>query len=263
MKKLSADLLAESSELADFCERMDLSQWQWPTAFHGWSAWDEIAHLCLLDEAGTLAVIDAVAFVQRAEQLRARRAQGEEISGIARATYGHMTGPELLRHWRKVFDRLVHALAFRDAQARLPWFGPSMSARSFATARLMETWAHGLDIYDALHQTRHATPRLRHIAHLGVNTFAWTFQNRGLPVPEVAPYVALTAPDGSLWEWHSPSATDYVKGDAEDFCKVVTQRRLATQTQLTWAGSASAWLPIAQCFAGPPTQKRDATPLAT
>ena len=31
-----------------------------------------------------------------------------------------------------------------------PWYGPSMSARSFVTARLMETWAHGMDVADAL-----------------------------------------------------------------------------------------------------------------
>ena len=32
----------------------------------------------------------------------------------------------------------------------MPWFGPPMSPTSMATARFMETWAHALDVYDAL-----------------------------------------------------------------------------------------------------------------
>ena len=33
---------------------------------------------------------------------------------------------------------------------KLPWYGPPMSPTSMATARFMETWAHGLDIDEAL-----------------------------------------------------------------------------------------------------------------
>lgn len=253
MKTLAADLMAEDTDLAAFCARMTPAQWQRATRFHGWTPWDEIAHLCLFDEVGTLAATDAPAFMQRAAQLRARRAQGEEISAIARATYADKTGLALLRHWQAVFQRLVSALAALDPKARLPWFGPPMSARSFAAARLMETWAHGQDIYDVLQQTRSPTLRLKHIAYLGVNTFGWSFQNRGLAAPSPVPYVALQAPDGSTWSWHPPSENDFVRGTAEDFCAVVTQRRHVSDTGLRAQGSAIGWLQVAQCFAGPPT----------
>ena len=147
---------------------------------------------------------------------------------------------------------IAEQMATLDPKARLPWYGPQMSARSFATARMMEVWAHGQDIYDVLGKQRTPTSRLKHIAHIGVTTFGWTFVNRKLPVPAVVPHVALTGPDGSTWTWGEPSSTDFVSGDAEEFCLVVTQRRNIADTALHCGGSAAQWLPIAQCFAGPP-----------
>lgn len=253
MIKLCADLRAEYAALAALSASLSAAQWRLPTAFHGWTPWDEIAHICLLDEVGVLAATDASAFAMRAAELRARRAAGEEISAIARASYGHLDGLALVRHWTPLYEALVNALAQRAPQDRLPWFGPDMSARSFATARLMETWAHGQDVYDRLQIERVACERLRHIAHLGVSTFAWTFKNRGLPVPGGLPHVVLIGAQGGTWTWNEASSTDFVRGSAEDFCLVVTQRRHVLDTGLEFGGSAALWLPIAQCFAGLPT----------
>jgi uncharacterized protein (TIGR03084 family) len=247
-----ADLLAEYDALASLLEGITPAQWRQPTAFFGWTPWDEVAHLCLLDGVALAAATDAAQFEQQAAALRARRAQGLEISAIARADLGHLDGPALLAHWRATYPRLVLALDALDPRARLPWFGPAMGARSFAAARLMETWAHGQDVYDALGLQRAATPRLRHIAHLGVNTYGWSFSNRQLPVPQPAPEVRLSLEGADDWQWNEPSGTHFVRGTAQDFCLVVTQRRHVADTALAHAGNGSAWLPIAQCFAGPP-----------
>jgi uncharacterized protein (TIGR03084 family) len=252
MIELCEDLRAEYAALAALGASLSATQWRQPTAFHGWTPWDEIAHICLLDEVGLLAATDTPAFAARAAELRVRRAAGEEISAIARATYGHLDGPALVGQWTPIFEALVNALAQRAPQDRLPWFGPDMSARSFATARLMETWAHGQDIHDRLKIERIACERLRHIAHLGVSTFTWTFKNRGLPVPDAMPHVALRGPQDAPWTWNEASSTDFVRGSAEDFCLVVTQRRHVLDTGLEFGGSAARWLPIAQCFAGLP-----------
>lgn len=253
MKELCADLLAEYDALAALCESLSDGQWRGSTQFYGWTPWDEIAHLCYFDETGLLAATDAEAFAANTRALMAEQAGGKEISQLARERFGHLDGAGLLQLWRERYRALVAALATLDAKARLPWYGPTMSARSFATARLMETWAHGQDVYDSVAVRRPATNRLRHIAHIGATTFGWTFVNRKLPVPPVAPYIALQAPDGESWTWNAPSDSDYVRGSAEDFCLVVTQRRHVRDTGLEYAGAgAEAWLPIAQCFAGPP-----------
>lgn len=247
-----SDLDAEYRELAALVESLDAAAWARCTAFHGWSAWDEIAHLLYFDEAALQAIEAPEDFASESAALSARMDAGEAISAIARARFGHLDGPALLSLWRAVSARLVARLGTLDAKARLPWYGPTMSARSFASARLMETWAHGQDVWDALGRRRPATARLRHIAHLGVSTYGWSFTNRGLDLPVPVPYVELDAPGGETWRWGEPSQSSYVRGGAQDFCLVVTQRRNVADTALVAQGEAARrWLAIAQCFAGP------------
>jgi len=253
MQALCADLAAEQQELMALAEDLSAAQWSTPSDFYGWTAWDEVAHLCFFDRAGLLAATDAESFLADTRMLIVQVNQGQKISAIARAMYGHLDGAALLSHWRKVAAEMLAKLAALDAKARLPWYGPPMSARSFVTARLMETWAHGQDIWDCLGRRRQPAARLKHIAHLGVTTFKWSFNVHRKPLPPVVPYVELAAADGSLWTWGEPSEADFVKGSAEDFCLLVTQRRNLADTALRYQGAAAAqWLNIAQCFAGQP-----------
>ena len=252
MKALATDLRCENHELVALCRGLQPAQWQQATAFKAWTPWDVVAHLALLDGVALAACQSPAAFATAAAALRERRAAGVGIQAIARADLGHLDGPALLLHWQGVFDALATALATLGPSDRLPWFGPGMGARSFATARLMETWAHGQAVWDLLQRPRPASARLRHIAHLGVNTYSWSFSNRGLPVPQPVPHVALTAPDGSTWAWNAPSDTDFVQGPAADFCRVVTQCRHVQDTRLVHGGTGTGWLHLAQCFAGPP-----------
>ena len=88
---------------------------------------------------------------------------------------------------------------------------------------------------------------------LGATTFRWTFINRGIEAPAELPHIALAAPDGETWAWNDPSAEHFVRGSAEDFCLLVTQRRHLQDTALEHGGVGVAqWLATAQCFAGPP-----------
>jgi uncharacterized protein (TIGR03084 family) len=148
---------------------------------------------------------------------------------------------------------MAKQLGESEPERRLPWFGPDMGVRMFTTARLMETWAHGQEIYDLMGAARKPTDRLRHIATIGVKTFGWTFANRREAPPGPPPYVRLVAPSGAIWEWNEPSERECVRGDALDFCQVVTQTRNLADTKLVVTGPvATRWMSIAQCFAGPP-----------
>ncbi len=73
-----------------------------------------------------------------------------------------------------------------------------------ATARLMETWAHGLDVADALGVIRPATQRLRSIAHLGVRTRDYAFIVNNLTPPAEPFLVELRGPSGDTWSWGHP-----------------------------------------------------------
>ena len=159
----------------------------------------------------------------------------------------------LLTGWRSGRGRMTEVLARVPAGTRLPWFGPPMSAASMATARLMETWAHGQDVADALGVVRPPTSRLRHVAHIGARTRDFAFRGRGLTPPGEEFRVALTAPDGQEWTWGPAGAEQSVAGPALDFCLLVTQRRNRADLALTAVGTdADRWLDIAQAFAGPP-----------
>jgi uncharacterized protein (TIGR03084 family) len=132
-----------------------------------------------------------------------------------------------------------------------------MSPTSMATARLMETWAHGVDVTDALGFPPTASDRLLHVAHLGVRTRGYSFAQRGLPPPTDEVYVELTAPSGAIWRYGSP-APDSMVGPALDFALLVTRRRHVSDLSLVVTGeSARAWVPIAQAFAGDPGEGRE------
>ena len=131
-----------------------------------------------------------------------------------------------------------------------------MSAVSFATARLMETWAHGQDVLDALGVTRQPTARLRHVADLGVRTRPFSYAINGLALPDDDVLVELDGPTATPGRGGA-SATDVVRGDALDFCLVVTKRRRPDDTALAVTGPlAREWIDIAQAFAGPPSKER-------
>jgi uncharacterized protein (TIGR03084 family) len=139
------------------------------------------------------------------------------------------------------------------AGTKIPWYGPPMSAPSLATARLMETWAHGEDVAAALGVTRTPTERLRHVAYLGFRTRTFAFLSRGLAAPDQEVRVELTGPGGALWTFGPDDATERVTGPGLDFCLLVTRRRHRDDLALVADGAgADRWLDIAQAFAGPP-----------
>lgn len=216
---------------------------------------------CVSHLAGT--DVEAVKAVRRPEQFLAELpAVGADIEGFLTGQLVARRGlsyEELMTTWQDGFDAMVEAFADVPPGTKVPWYGPPMSPASFATARLMEYWAHGQDVVDALGATRPPTDRLRHICHLGVRTRGFAYANRGLAPPDVAIAVELTGPDGSAWHFGDEGAEERVTGAAEDFCLLVTQRRHRSDTALLAEGAAAEeWLGIAQCFAGPPGPGRAA-----
>lgn len=193
----------------------------------------ERSHLAFFDEQGALAAADPQGFV-------------ESLAAVS----------EVLAWWRVARTNMIRGFRALDPAARVPWFGPPMSPASFISARLMETWAHGQDIVDALGIDRRPTKRLKHVAHLGVRARAFSYRAHGLPVPDEKVSVELVAPDGDVWRWDEQSA-DSVRGGALGFCLLVTQRRHIDDTDLVLTGPrAEGWMSIAQAFAGPPGDGR-------
>jgi uncharacterized protein (TIGR03084 family) len=249
-----ADLRAESDDLDALMAPLPAHRWAEPTPAAGWTIAHQIGHLLWTDRVALTAVSDEAGFAAALEAAQADPigfvdSAADELATVAPA--------ELLSDWRVTRGRLHEALLTVPDGRKLPWFGPSMSAASMATARLMETWAHGLDVADALGVKRPATERLRSIAHIGVRTRDYAFAVNNLTPPMEPFLVELRAPGGDTWTWGPPDAAQRVTGSAEDFCFLVTQRRPLSALDVTAHGrDAQRWLGIAQAFAGPPGSGR-------
>ncbi len=247
------DLIEEHEALDAVVAPLSAEQWERVTSSPRWSVGDQIGHLTYFDGTAALAINDPEAF----QHHRGELVRGLSESGAEDATLGPsraMSPPELLAAWRRNRELLAAAASKLTDDSRVEWYGPSMSAKSFLTARLMETWAHGQDVVDAVGATRAPTDRLRHIAQLGVITRRWSYANRGLPVPEEEVRVELTGPSGATWTWGPDDAAASIVGAGEEFCLVVTQRRHVDDTTLVVRGDAARdWMLKAQAFAGPAT----------
>ncbi|SCG76186.1 TIGR03084 family metal-binding protein [Micromonospora humi] len=251
---LLADLAAESEQLDALVAELPADGWERPTPAPGWTVSHQIAHLAWTDHVAHLAATDESAFFASvtAAPDPSRLVEDGTESFLA-------PPPALLARWRDGRAALAAALAASPAGEKLPWYGTRMSPASMATARIMETWAHGEDVADALGVTRAPTARLRHIAHLGFRTLGHGFAAHGRAVPADPVRVELSAPSGTeVWAFGPADAADRVTGPALDFCLLVTQRRHRADLALVAAGPvADEWLDVAQAFAGPPGGKRE------
>jgi uncharacterized protein (TIGR03084 family) len=284
LSRLLTELAEESAELDALVADRPAAVWAEPTPAPGWTIAHQIAHLAWTDQGALLAATDRPAFlasiqhaatdpagfVDRGATEFLTQVMAGELDGSASPPDGsasppeHSTGPAaLLDRWRAGRAALAAALAAVPHGVKIPWYGnqmsaASMSAASMATARLMETWAHGQDIADALGVTRTPSDRLRHVAHLGVRTLGHGFVVHGRAAPEVPVRVELRAPDGTEWGYGPVAADNLVVGPALDFCLLVTQRRHRADLALVATGQvADGWLDLAQAFAGPPGAGRE------
>jgi uncharacterized protein (TIGR03084 family) len=251
LPSIAADLRAEQESLDTVVAELAFDRWDTPTASPGWAVRDQIGHLTYFDGTAILAITDEARFQASIESLMSA---GDRMDAMT--LFRELTSRELLAKWRANRATLLDAAEGLEDGQRVPWYGPSMSAKSFLTARLMECWAHGTDVVDAVDGSRPPTDRLRHVAQIGFITRGWTYANRGEEVPPGDVRVELDPPDGDdPWTFGPEGAEATVRGPAEHFCQVVTQRRHLDDTDLVVDGDiALDWMTKAQAYAGPPSE---------
>ena len=242
------DLAAEHRDLEAVLVTLGPDDWERDSHAPGWKLRDQVAHLAFIDDLAALGLRDVEAF-------KAAIAAQDGLGYLERER--RRTHANLLDWWRRASRDLIEAARPVAPKARLPWYGPDMSATSYITARLMETWSHGLDVVDVVPATRPDTDRIRHVAIICVQTRNFSYINRGLEPNQSPVYLDLTLPSGAPWTNGDADAPDRISGSATDFCRVVTQRRHLADTTLVIEGAAAqSWMDVAQAFAGPPGQGR-------
>ena len=252
LTQVLADLEAEGDRLEQLVAGLDEARWRTPTPAPGWDVATQIAHLAWTDEVAVTAATDKEAWDEVVLGAIADPTGyvDEQALAIARE-------PDLLERWHRARAGLRATLVAMPRGEKMPWFGPPMSPTSMATARLMETWAHGLDVHEGLGAPFDDTDRIRHVAHLGVRTRGFAFAVHGLDAPAEEFRVDLAAPSGDVWSWGPEDAAQTLTGSAGDFCRLVTQRLHRADTDLVATGAdVDRWLDIAQAFAGRPGEGR-------
>ncbi len=247
MKEILADLEAEQESLDRFLCTLTEAQWDLPTPAEGWTVRDSVSHIAHIDEV-------AVAFIHGDNSaLEEVKKLGLMYTTVKAQKGREMNSAGILPWWRRARTMMLDELSKCDSKQRIPWFAMPMGARSFATARLMETWAHGLDCFDALGAEPEDTDRLRHVALMACMARPYAYQVNGLSLPQTSLRVELILPSGHLWTYGGLDAADRIKGKAGEFCRVAVRRRHWRDTSLEIEGDeARRFMEIVQAYAGPP-----------
>ena len=247
------DFLKESKLLYDLLKNRNETDLALITQFKNWSINDVIGHLYLFNVAAIRTVDGAKSFDDFFMPFLKLLQKGQSMVQAQVPWLNGLSGHLLLNKWWKSCLELENLYSLVDPKLRVKWAGPEMSARSSITARQMETWSHGHEIFDRLGKKRVEGDHIKNIVHLGVSTFNWTFNNRKLLATDINPYVELALPSGDKISYNEKNEKEFVKGSATEFCQVVTQVRNIDDTRLTVCGKTSTtWMKYAQCFAGKP-----------
>lgn len=252
MSSALAMLEQESGELDAVLADLDPENWSLETPSSGWTIADQIAHLHWTDIVSAQTVTKDPEF----DALLGKVAEGDSSRFIDKEARRIAARPaeDLLVEWRAGRTRLSEVLAAAGPAEKIVWFGPPMRPMTMITARIMETWAHGLDVFDTLGIEKPAGPALAAVARIGDRTRGFSFINNGLDSPTEEVRVELSLSDGRL-DFGPAEADNRVVGTAWGFAAVVTQRRHIDDVDLTAVGPvAEQWMSIAQAFAGPPTK---------
>ncbi|HZJ26962.1 MAG TPA: maleylpyruvate isomerase family mycothiol-dependent enzyme [Acidimicrobiia bacterium] len=243
---LRNDLEAEQRCLVDDLRGVEADDWFTVTAAEGWDVRDTVAHLADTDEIAIDTCTDGPRSLTR---LATALASAEDVTLWGVLEGRRQPGPEVLAWWEDAQDRERSVLASLDPAMRVPW-GLGMRVPSFLTARLMETWAHGLDVRTALGLASPDTARLRHVAWLAIRALPYAYQVASREPPASLPRVELRGPDDVTWTYGPADAPARITGDAGEFCRLFVRRlsRGDAHTLRAEGADADAALDVARAY---------------
>jgi uncharacterized protein (TIGR03084 family) len=251
MQEILTDLKAEQEALDQSLSTLPEAQWDLPSPAEGWTLRDSVSHIAHIEEVAVLLLRGDNSPLEEAARV------GFGFTNIGVQKGRSMKPSEVLPWWRKARSIMVDELSRCDPKKRIPWFAMPMGARAFATARLMETWAHGLDCFDAVGAEPEDTDRLRHVALLACMARPFAYQANGLAFPGTPLRVELVLPSGRPWTQGPEDAQDRIRGQAREFCRVAVRRRHWQDMALGIEGDeAKRFIEIVQTYAGPPGSGR-------
>jgi len=246
LREIVAGLGAEAEVLDLLLSRLPEQDWFRPTPAEGWDIRDTVAHLADTDDIA----LDCATGGPRDLLTEGMGAGSGEAFTHGQVLKARAMSPARVHEWWKTSSRrLCETMRDRDASERIKWGPNVISAASFTTARLMETWAHSLDCHEAVGARMQDTDRLRHVCHLGLRALPHALALHGRQ-PAGPVRAELVSPSGDSWELGLPGAPTVIRGSAGDWARTVTQRdRQGERARLDIRGpDAEAVLSCAQAY---------------
>ena len=257
ISRLVRELREETDDLQESLENLAAEDYDLATPAQGWDIGDSLAHLAFFDAVATQAIEDPRAF---ADLVSAAEKDPHYFDAPTRELRA-MGASRLCEEFAKNRSQFIEA-AIGHSGGRVRWFGPPMSTETMVTARQMETFAHGVDIRDAIGEPVFISARHLNVVYLGYRTIGFAFLNHGLATPASDMEIIAVMPDGSEVGFGHPTLDENgeenrVRGSLGDLALLVVQRRHRLDLDLEVTGSFSRrWVEIAQAYAGPPGEGR-------
>ena len=260
MREILSDLVAEEQHLDQYLQGLRKRGWKSMTPSGRWTVQDTVSHLAYVESFAAEVLAEGIERLER-ESI----GDVDEWTEIGVAQGRDQRHQEVIEWWRHGRADVVDALSRMEADDRVPWLYGDMSARSFATMRLMETWAHGLDIKAATLGRMTPLPeedleededdpladttRMRHIAWLGQRSLPFAFKQAGESFPAQGIRIELMGPKYATWRFGPEDTDQVIKGMAGDWCRVVVLRQKGADTGLKAVGEhAEIALEIARAY---------------
>lgn len=244
MREILSDLVAEQQSLDQFLQRIHERDWKLPTPAKGWTIHDTVSHLAYTETFAAEVIARGQEVIDEAHLTDVDEWTQRGVTEGRSKRY-----QEVIEWWRNGRADVVDALSRMDARDRVPWVINSMSAKAFATLRLMETWAHGLDIRAAMEGRLPVTeddeevdadsPRLRHVAWLAHRMLPYAFAEAGEDYPAGGIRLQLMGPKYASWVFGPTDAENIIRGAAAEFCRVAVHRLDASETGLKAVGDSA------------------------
>ena len=219
MREILADLVAEQQSLDQSLQRSPDRDWKKRVDGTSTTVQDTIAILAWEEQNAALALTGENSVLDEIEEY-------DDVAPHLKQAIAEGKGKrpqEVIEWWRFARADVVSALYLNKPADRVPWIGGDVSARTFATLRLAETWSRGLGILTALDKEIVDTPRLRHIAWLGWATLPYAF---ALAEDDYEEHIRIevTGPAYARWVFGPDDADDVVRGPAGEWCRLVVGR---------------------------------------
>ncbi|OXM53134.1 TIGR03084 family protein [Amycolatopsis thailandensis] len=247
-----ADLSAEAGSFEDLLTGLSDEDWAKVTPAVGWTVAHQVGHLTFVYRIAALAASDPEKFTAMTSTIGERGGFDAVVSATAAEHLAE--GPAaLLGHWQAARKAAVGALAAVPTESTVPWLVNPLPPTVLCAAGMMEAFAHGQDIADALGIRRERTDRLRRIVDFVALTWQFGYESNGLTPPAKPFRFEVSGPSGETWYAGAGDAeTGLITGPAEDLVLLATRRRHRDDLDLKGdTAAAEEWLGIAQAYRGP------------